>query len=513
MLPYFDNSHNRTLSMLLGVICTLSMPPFYNFIGMVVSFSGFYVILKYVKNIKQAFLVGWWFGFGYFCTGLYWLIFPLLIKPEFFGYLVPFALMGIPFILSSSFAISAAVIYWLDECNLFGVIIYALMFTIANWVLEVFFGFPWNLFAYAWSFSIEMLQAVSIVGTYGMVFLAVFCSASIGAYICDKNKVACVISLILIVSMGFYGQLRLQAKQSYDENVSLRIVQANIDVKKILLGDKDILCNHLRLTNKFSKYKIMYTIWPESSISDPVIENNIAFCDNLKKLETDFVIAGGLRVHVDKYSNNVLYYNSLFVVDKSGKVVSYYDKRHLVPFGEYIPFFKLLSWIIPSAVTGNFTSGSDENSIISLDNTPKFAPLICYECIFPSEVVERYQDAKWLINITNDSWYGISSQPYQHFEFSRMRSIEGGIPVIRAANSGISAVIDSYGRIEKMLPSMAVGIIDTYLPLHINGGTVYSRYVYPYRILKIVVIVMLVFCVFRKLRVLHKESIDTSKIY
>ncbi|QXK92222.1 apolipoprotein N-acyltransferase [Neoehrlichia mikurensis] len=498
MLSNLSKEHHYTLAMLLGVMCTLSMPPFYNFAAMVIALSGFYVVLRYIKNIKQAFFLGWWFGFGYFCTGLYWLIFPLLIKPEFFGYLIPFAFIGIPFVLSSSFAISAAIIFWVDARNLIGVIVYALMFTIANWILEVFFGFPWNLFAYAWSFSIEMLQTASIIGTYGMIFLAVFCSVSIGSYICDKSKLSCVFSLILIVSMSLYGKARLRIKQDYDKNVFLRVVQANIGVEKIFLGDKEILCKHLYLTNEFSKDKIKYAIWPESSISHPIIDNNVTFCDGIGKLKVDFVIAGGLRAHVDKYSNAMLYYNSLFVFNKDGKIVSYYDKRHLVPFGEYIPFVKFLSWIIPNAFTGNFTVGSTTNSIMSLNDTPEFAPLICYECIFPGEVASRYNNAKWLINITNDAWYGVSSQPYQHFEFSRMRGIEGGIPVIRAANNGISAVTDSYGRIEKMLPSMTVGIIDTYLPLHINGGTIYSCYVYPYKILSVIAVIVFMFCIVRK---------------
>src|SRR5262249_51106679 len=168
--------------------------------------------------------------------------------------------------------------------------------------------------------------------------------------------------------------------------------------------------------------------------------------------------------------------NSIYVIDREGSIASLYDKVHLVPFGEYLPFQRFLERLGLQQLTkqrGGFLAGN-RRRLISVPGAPLALPLICYEIIFPGEIMPEGQRPGWIVNVTNDGWFGISSGPYQHLQQARLRAIEQGLPVVRAANTGISAVIDPVGRIVSSLPLGREGVIDSLLPRPI-GPTIYAR--------------------------------------
>ncbi|AHC38956.1 apolipoprotein N-acyltransferase [Ehrlichia muris] len=479
--------YNYTLAMMLGVMGAISMAPFHMFIALLIAFSGFYVVLSQTQSTKQAFFCGWWFGFGYFTASSYWVNVPLIIQSKIFWPLIPFTLV-LSASLSLLFATAAAISYTVNYKKLLGLITFSLSFTIAGMLLG--YIAPWNLFAYSWSFSTEMLQTASLFGTYGMEFLAIFCSTAAGVCIRDKSISSCIIALLTLVSMFIYGSNRLlnNQEQKYNHDVAIRIVQGNTESH--WNGNEeleyDIFQTYLRLTSKYGLNSRTHVVWGENSFPFLNGTNNSSIQNYLKFTIPKFLIAGGTRFENNKF------YNTLFVINDNGQIIDYYDKLHLVPFGEFIP--SILKNLIPQDIADklNYTPGINKEKSISLNNQSPFIPLICYESIFSNEVVSRCRKGQWIINITNDGWFGISSQPYQHLEINRVRSIENGLPTIRAANSGISAVIDSYGRIIDSLPIMTEGIIDSYLPYHISEGTIYSRYLNKFITIQFATLIMLI---------------------
>ncbi|WDM85793.1 apolipoprotein N-acyltransferase [Ehrlichia sp. JZT12] len=472
---------------------SISMPPFYMFIALFIALSGFYILLSQAQNIKQAFFSGLWFGIGYFTTGLYWAGIPLITQGKMLWVLLP-TLIPVLMFLSLFFALAAVISYALNYKKLLGLIVFSLSFTIAGMLLESII-LPWNLFAYSLSFSTEMLQIASLLGVHGTTFFVIFCSAAAGVCIQDKATFPCIIALVILVGMFMYGNDRLlkNQEQRYHHDVALRLVQGNIKPSWDANQEQeyDTFQTYLRLTSKYGLNSRTHIIWPESSFPFLTDENYTSVQNTLKFIIPRFLIAGGTRFENDKF------YNTLFATNSNGEIIDYYDKCHLLPFGEFIP--SILKNIVPTTITNklNLSHGENKTKLISLNNKNPFIPLICYESVFSNEVINRSTGGQWIVNITNDSWFGISSQPYQHFEISRLRSIENGVPTIRVANSGISGIIDSYGRVIDSLPIMIEGTIDSYLPYHISEGTIYTRYLKKFINVPFVLLLMLVFLLIR----------------
>lgn len=478
--------------MILGVAGAISMAPFHMFIALLIAFSGFYIVLSQVKNTRQAFFCGWWFGFGYFTASSYWVNVPLIIQSKIFWPLIPLTLI-LSASLSLLFAAAAAISYTLNYKKLFGLITFSLSFTIASMLLG--YIVPWNLFAYSWSFSIEMLQTASLIGTYGMEFLAIFCSTAAGVSIRDKSTLPCITALLILVSMFIYGNDRLSnnQEQKYNQKIAIRIVQGNTESHWDGNEEQeyDRFQTYLRLTSKYGLNSRTHVVWGENSFPFLTDTNSRSVQNYLKFIIPGFLIAGGTRFENNKF------HNTLFVINDNGQIIDFYDKLHLVPFGEFIP--SILKNLIPKSIANrlNYSPGTNKEKSISLNNQSPFIPLICYESIFSNEVTSRCTKGQWIINITNDGWFGISSQPYQHLEINRVRSIENGLPTIRAANNGISAVIDSYGRIINSLPIMTEGIIDSYLPYHISEGTIYSKHLNKFITIQFAIPIMLILVLLR----------------
>jgi apolipoprotein N-acyltransferase len=475
------------LAVLFGALLTCAMPPVDLWPLAVIGLSGFFLMINDSSSLKDAFKTGWWFGFGHFVTGLYWISFALLVDFENFGWLMPFAILGIPAVVAVYTGV-VALLTWHAWRYVYGwrrVIIFSCMWTIVEMLRGwLFTGFPWNLVASVWSVSDNMLQFASIAGAYGLGLVTViaFTMPVLLANKADGNNLKkflpFIVSSAILIAIFIWGGMRLASgKQEFVENVKLRIVQANIP-QNMKWEDEwryKTVAKYLEMSHSQGFEDITHIIWPETALPF-VIGENSPLLDVIAQVvpKKGAVITGALRA---EYTENGLLrnmWNSLIVVSDTGKIFAHYDKTHLVPFGEYVPFREILPLEKITHGSIDFARGDGAKTVMA-PAFPLFGALVCYEVIFPGRVVQKENRPALLLNVTNDAWYGNSAGPYQHFQMARMRAVEEGLPLIRAANDGISGVIDAYGRIIAQTKLGAKAILDAKLPAH-TELTIYARY-------------------------------------
>ena len=367
--------------------------------------------------------------------------------------------------------------------------------TISEWLRGLLLtGFPWNAFGYALSEPLALAQAASLVGLWGMTFLAVAIFASPAVLIDGKARgrkpwLVPAAALALLLAMGVFGAIRLSLQPTrMVAGVKLRIMQPNLqqDVKFNYGAKQEVMRKYLTLSDRASGPQstgvrdASILIWPESAFPFFLTREADAMAQIADLLPKGTVlITGSVRVPDDTPPGVRITraYNSIYVIDHDGSVLSIYDKLHLVPFGEFLPFQDWMEKIGLTQLTkvqGGYIAGTRRRSL-DIPGAPRALPLICYEAIFPGNVVERDDRPGWIVNLTNDGWFGISTGPYQHLQQARMRAIEEGLPVVRAANTGISAVIDPMGRIVARLGLGIEGVLDASLPAA-SAPTVYARF-------------------------------------
>ncbi len=323
----------------------------------------------------------------------------------------------------------------------------------------------------------------------------------------DHGRVwlAPVLALGVLAALGAYGAVRLaHAPASFVSGVRLRIMQPNLpqDDKFNYAAKQQVMSRYLSLSQRAAEggsaglKDVTHLIWPESAFPFFLTREPDALAQIAALLANRTVlITGAARVAEPALdAEGLRAFNSIYVIDRDGSILAVYDKVHLVPFGEYLPFQALLERLGLMQLTkvqGGFLAG-DRRRALALKNAPPFLPLICYEIIFPDEAVPKAERPDWLLNVTNDGWFGNSSGPYQHFQQARVRAIEQGLPLVRAANTGISAVVDPFGRILKELPLGAEGVIDSELPqrlaptLYLRGGDVLVKILFGFGFLVVI---------------------------
>ena len=442
----------------------------------------------------RAFGAGWCFGFGYFLAGLYWIGYAFLVDAKTFGWLLPIAVGGLPAVLAiyTGLGLALARLMWVRGPARIAALAVAL--TITEWLRgHLFTGFPWNTFGYALTEPLALAQSVSLVGVWGLTFLSIAIFATPAVLIDERKDTphpyrAPAAALAVLAAMAVFGVLRLHAHPtSFVKGVKLRLMQADLQQnEKFNYADRDkIMARYLALSDRATGphsngvHDVTTLIWPESSFPFFLTREpeELAKIVALLKPHTE-LITGAVRLASQAPgSKKVHAYNSIYVIDPDGTIRGIYDKVHLVPFGEYLPFKPLLKAIGLRKLThdvGGFLSG-DRRRTMDVPGAPKMLPLICYEAIFPGAAVPHGERPGWLVNVTNDGWFGISSGPYQHFQQARSLAIAEGLPLARAANTGISAVIDPVGRIVNSLPLGAEGVLDARLPRAL-APTIYARY-------------------------------------
>jgi apolipoprotein N-acyltransferase len=434
------------------------------------------------SGAMTAAIAGWCFGFGFFVAGLYWIGYAFLVDAKTFGWLLPVAVSGLPAYLAlyTALGVAAARLIWVRGPE--RLLALAAMLTIAEWLRgHLLSGFPWNTFGYALTQPLVLAQSVSLVGIWTLTFLCVAICATPAVLADDKIDTPrpyrpLVIGLAILAAFAAYGAVRLALHPTtFADGVMLRVMQPNLqqDDKFNYSAKEQVMARYLRLSDRATGpdsnglRDITHLIWPESAFPFFLTREPDALAQiaGLLKPGTE-LITGAVRAAPNATAENPRAYNSVYVIDPDGSIHGIYDKVHLVPFGEYLPFQSLLEKIGLRQLTkqiGGFQTGGRRRAM-DVPRAPKMLPLICYEAIFSGAAVPPGERPGWLVNVTNDGWFGISTGPYQHFQQTRVLAIAEGLPMVRAANTGISAVIDPVGRVINSLPLGAEGVFDSRLP-------------------------------------------------
>jgi len=451
---------------------------------------GFAVLLLLLDGAKQSrtplrvgFGLGWIFAFGQYLIGWHWIGYAFLVDPGAHLWQLPFAVTLLPAAMAIYAGLACALSLRFWKRGPARLLVFAGLYTVGEWLRgHLFTGFPWNLQAYSWAASLAVMQSMALIGAYGLSFLTILLGASLadltrrGAF---KAPVA-MIALFLVAWGG--GEARLMAHPlRMVAGVKLRIVQPNIPQR-----EKDPARYYARNWQRLLDLSVApgnptTIIWPEAAPPPFLFDRDPASLDEVGLLTgtSRILMTGATRAqHTAK---GFAAYNSLFIFTPGAKPVIY-DKTHLVPFGEYVPFADILNRIGITQLTDGqegFSTGDGPHTyqlpkLGQVPATPSVTPLICYEIIFPSAVTAG-QRPSWFVNVTDDSWFGPWAGPYQHLLIARARAIEEALPVARAANTGISAVIDPYGRITAELGLEKMGVIDAGLPTAAPQST-YARY-------------------------------------
>jgi apolipoprotein N-acyltransferase len=444
------------------------------------------------RGLRSAAATGWWFGFGYFLAGLYWVGYAFLVDAPTFGWLLPIAVLGLPAGLAifTAFGIALARLLWTRGAM--RILALGVALTTSEWLRgHLLTGFPWNAFGYALTAPLVLAQGAALIGIWGLTFVAVVAGASPATLVDDRAEtrwpwLPLALSIAVLVAVGGFGAVRLaRTPTRFVDGVELRIMQPNLqqDVKFNYAAKQKVMDRYIALSERASGMQQTDTrdttilIWPESAFPFFLAREPDALSQITQLLGgRTLLITGAVRLGEPFNPANPTVYNSIYVIDHDGSIVSIYNKVHLVPFGEYLPFQRFLEAIGLQQLTklpGGFSAG-DRRRPISVPGAPSALPLICYEAIFPDELMPDGPRPDWMVNVTNDGWFGISSGPYQHLQQARVRAVEQGLPMVRAANTGISAVIDPLGRIVESLPLGTEGLLTTRLPRPV-GSPVYAR--------------------------------------
>jgi apolipoprotein N-acyltransferase len=487
-----------TIALVAGALSSLAMAPFNAWPVLFVTFPVAVWLIDgsaagRLRGVPAAALAGWWFGLGYFVPGLYWIGYAFLVDASTFAWLMPFAVLGLPAYLAlfTAFGFALARLIWTRDAS--RVLALAASLTIGEWLRgHVLTGFPWNAFGYALTEPLALAQTASLIGLWGLTFLSVAIFASPAVLIDGRSRgrkpwIAPVVAVLLLVAMGIFGAVRLSLNPTATvANVKLRIMQPNLqqDVRFNYSAKAEVMQKYLTLSDRASGPQstgvrdASILIWPESAFPFFLTREADAMAQIADLLPKGTVlITGSVRApDLPPGVRITRAYNSIYVIDHDGSVLSVYDKLHLVPFGEYLPFQDLmekLGFEQLTKVQGGFIPGTRRRTL-AIPNAPRALPLICYEAVFPGDVAPGDDRPGWIVNLTNDGWFGISTGPYQHLQQARLRAIEEGLPVVRAANTGISAVVDPLGRMVARLGLGVEGVLDSSLPSAIPP-TIYAR--------------------------------------
>ena len=461
-----------------GALAALAMPPFNWLPFAVVGIVVFVWLWDGAPTTRIALWRGWAWGLGHFAAGCYWVVEPFFVPPADFAPLGPPAVFGLAVVLGFLPAAAMAAAKWvaLRWPYLTGryrrLLLLAITWTIAEWLRgHLFTGFPWNPLGHVWILSTPLLQGAALFGVYGLGTITFLILAAPAA-----GWRASAAALV-VVGGAFAAGLSIMPPEGTKLPVPgpiVRVVQPNIAQSE--KWRRDSAEKHLQRLIDLSRSPgfdhLAAVIWPETAVPFPVQPRSQILPILAAAVPPGGYLLAGAEWVAEHPEDGV--WNSLLVLDGRGVVRAHYDKVHLVPFGEYIPFHKEFGSISTFVGRGSFDVG-DGHVTLDPPGLPAFAPVICYEAIFPGEIVGPQTRPSWIVNITNDGWFGVSSGPYQHLASARLRTIEEGLPMLRAANTGVSAVIDAYGRVLQSLDMEREGIIDHELP-PARSPTLYSRW-------------------------------------
>lgn len=438
----------------LGAVAALGQAPLGFWWATLAALYGLIWLLGRVPDRRAAFLTGWLAGAGYFGLALNWIIEPFLIDIARHGWMAPFAVLLLAVGLGLFWG-TAAAIGRLARNRALGFVV---AFVVLEWLRGVVFtGFPWAMLGHVWIGT--PLDQLAALGGPSLLSLGTLIAAALP--VVWRWHGGAGSAILLAVGLGF-GLWRLAQPLAEPGPLTLRLVQPNAEQSAKWDPERaqDFLNRLLTLTARDTPADL--TIWPETSVP---------YMLEYSPEVADWVVAasGGRPVALGiQREDGERFFNSLRVLEGDGQETARYDKAHLVPFGEYIPFGDLAyDWFglrAFAAQAGNTYSAGPGPQVLDLGRFGKVLPLICYEAIFPRDVNAMPERADWMLQITNDAWFGVWTGPFQHFAQARLRAVEQGLPLIRVANTGVTAVVDAHGRLVDQLPFGTMEALDTRIP-------------------------------------------------
>ena len=468
------------IAVCLGALTVLTLPPFSFLILAPATYGTLFLILRGLRPFRAA-AIGWTFGFGYFAGGIFWIAESFFVDADRFGLLAIPAVAGLSAVLAvfpalASFAFTVLARLRLSD-GFAGPLLFASCWMAAEWLRgHVLTGFPWNLSGYALVEYEPLRQPAAWVGSYGLGFLFVFLVVLPANLIANRKSIrptGIVLTFGLAASLWGAGQTRLWLGKEEPTNINVRIVQGNVPQQDKWRSElrEQTLSRYITLSSQGDVPDIV--LWPETAYPGFLDEVEGDIQRILRALPQTRIFMTGVpdRVATDA---GTLYFNTVQTYDPNDLNLGGYAKHKLVPFGEYVPFREWLPFERLTKSLGDFTPGPGPRTL-ALPAMPFVAVAICYEIIFPGHVVDDAIRPDWIFNATNDAWFGTSIGPEQHLAAARMRAVEEGLPVLRAANTGISAVIDSRGRVLASLGLEQTGVLDVLLPAALPR-TLYGRF-------------------------------------
>jgi apolipoprotein N-acyltransferase len=469
-----------------GAFAALSQPPFDFFAACFVSFPVLVWLIdgaasqpgeRLGRRMMRPFLIGWWFGFGYFLAGLWWTGAALLVEAELFAWALPIAVLGLPALLAVFYGLAVLVarVGWSDGAGRIAAL--AVGFALAEWLRGfVLTGFPWNPIGQAAMPVPLAMQSVGAVSMAGINALAVFVFATPALLAARRGRALAFTLAAVIAALHLgYGGWRLATAEATPETlINVRIVQPSVSQAEKWDASvrQRIFATLLDLSSRPPAEGAPVPeliVWPETAVPFLLSERPDALAA-LADLVGDGQVLFAGAVRIEGEQADARYYNSIVAVDEAGEIVAAADKMWLVPFGEFMPLSDLLSRIGVEKLVRSvsaFTPGS-RRPLLATPGGARALPFLCYEIIFPGMAgyggAGSDTQADFILNATNDAWFGDTPGPYQHFRQAQIRAVEAGRPLVRAANNGISGVVDAYGRVIDAFALDAVGALDVAVP-------------------------------------------------
>lgn len=477
----FDRFHFKMQSMtkkrrfilllILGGLSALGFAPTSAIWLLFLVFPLFLVLINKAQTKKGFFATGFVFGFAQGAVSLFWVTNALLLDAEHLWFLIPLVPVGFGLFFGLFWGIAALFCYKIPK-GFYQILALATGVCFSEWVRSWFLtGFPWNLLGNVWTPFLPVLQSASVWGVYGLSFFSVlwFCAPLL---IATQRKAfyAVLFSFVLVAGLGFFRLAEDKGQTVW--GMQLRLVQPAIPqtLKWNKEAAEENFKKHIRLSRKEGREKVTHVLWSESASPYLLNVDEGALAMTISAVpQNGTLITGSLRAVDNRHLAN-----SILVINDVGQIKAHYDKSHLVPFGEYVPLRGILPFDKVVPIASDLVAGSGVQTR-PVPHAPSAGFLVCYEVIFPAEVVHPEHRPQWLINVTNDGWYGLSAGPYQHLAAAQMRAVEEGLPLVRVAGSGISAVISPYGQIKASLPLGAEGVLDAALPRALPP-TFYARF-------------------------------------
>ncbi len=483
--------NNRTivlylLPFILGSLTVFSFQPFnFTFINFFL-LPIFFLLIVYVRKKSQSiyrkkphrknlFFIGIGFGFGFYLSGIFWIAYSLTFD-ESFKIFIPFALILIPLFLSLFTGLLTLIVGQFLSYNFSSLLLFSGSFALSDYIRgKILTGFPWNLWGYSWSWLTEVLQVLNFLGLFAFNLLAItiFTIPAVLFFkmILIKRILIISSSFLLIFSIYIYGTFSINKNKGLinyldkNEKIYIKVISPNFDLKyySSIEEIEKKLKSLVRYSDPDSKKETLF-VWPEGIFTGFNFSEIYQFRNLIKdRFKENHLILFGINT-IDSRTGE--YFNSLVVINNKFEILHQYDKKKLVPFGEFIPFETVLNKFGLKKITeghGSFSEGKIEQNI-SINNL-NILPLICYEIIFPQLTQKANKNTNLIVNISEDGWFGNSIGPHQHFAKAIFRSIENNSFLVRSANKGISAIINNKGEIVKKLNTFETGSIEMDIPL------------------------------------------------